>query len=941
MNIEKDFQELILRNGLTVWLSPDHSEPKVYGGMVVKAGAKDTPNTGIAHYFEHIMFKGTDTIGTKNFALEAPLLEQIANKYEILKSAKTEEERSRIQKDINELNIQAAQYAIPNDFNNLIGKYGGSGLNAGTSYDYTLFFNTFTSQYLEHWCLLNSERMINPVFRLFQSELETVYEEKNMYDDDFSTRPTQEVMERVMAPHPYRYPIIGSAEHLKTPDLHEMQTFFEKMYLAGNMALVLTGDFRMEGIEELLERTFGRIKPGTPYRSDCPSPRPFGKGEKLAIKLPIQMLKASGRIWHTIPNNHPDQIALSVIQELLSNESKTGSLDRLVLENRVIEASAMNMALNDVGLFGFIVISKPLKSGRFAQKLVMSRINSIIKGEFTDEELRRVKLSLRRSLILQWENPEKRRRLLMTLFAQGKTWAEYTEEQIILEGLTRENICATAKKYLTDSYLEVYKKTGKYKKEKLAKPPYDPIVTPSDHTESPFAHRLQEIEVQPLPLRTLDLQKDAQVVPLNDSGLAKLYRTENPSNDLFSLDLVYFHANYYYPLTTHLSTYLELVGCQKYSEHEFNARLQSIGATIHFEDKDNIFVIRVTGFDCYFKETIELLHAFLFTPLAEKKKMSKLIQTKEISDKALRKDPNSLSNRLLNAVMHEERAAFRKRLTLKQLKRLKPEELLAELSQVLSTEADIHYTGKLPTESVAETLKTALKTDHISIPWRDYLHLEAKEVEKPSIHFLHDSAATQAIIRAYLPLGTLNKEELGAIRLYDQYCGGSMGSLLFQEIREYRSLAYGVSSTLNTPAYHRTSECASDLTFYLSTQAEKLTEAVRLLDQLVHRSPDDLMRYNNALDALKSKIYTHHPFLRMRSRTIALLQRQRLTKDLPLVLLDELEGMTPEKLVAIHNKLVASKPLTYIIVGDRKKIDFHALSDLGSITEYHLKDLLL
>lgn len=138
-----EVKEHKLKNGLTVWLNEDHSQPKVFGAVVVKAGAKDCPDTGIAHYFEHMMFKGTDKIGTVDYDAEKTLLDSIALKYDELAATEDEAARSQIQKEINELSIRSSDYVIPNEFNRLISRYGGSGLNAATSYDATIYFNTF------------------------------------------------------------------------------------------------------------------------------------------------------------------------------------------------------------------------------------------------------------------------------------------------------------------------------------------------------------------------------------------------------------------------------------------------------------------------------------------------------------------------------------------------------------------------------------------------------------------------------------------------------------------------------------------------------------------------------------------------------------------------------------------------------------------------------
>ena len=142
-------KELQLSNGMSVWLNEDHSQPKVFGAVVVQAGAKDCPNTGIAHYFEHIMFKGTDEIGTVDYAKEIPWLDSISAAYDRLAATTDVAQREAIQKDINRLSQKAGEYAIPNEFNSLISRYGGSKLNAGTSFDFTFYHNMFTPQFME------------------------------------------------------------------------------------------------------------------------------------------------------------------------------------------------------------------------------------------------------------------------------------------------------------------------------------------------------------------------------------------------------------------------------------------------------------------------------------------------------------------------------------------------------------------------------------------------------------------------------------------------------------------------------------------------------------------------------------------------------------------------------------------------------------------------
>ena len=348
-------KEARLSNGMTVWLNEDHSQPKVYGAVVVKAGAKDCPNTGIAHYFEHILFKGTEEIGTVDYQAEKPWLDSISAKYDQLAATKDEASRLAIQKDISRLSQKAGEYAIPNEFNRLISKYGGSALNAGTSWDFTYYHNIFTPQYMAQWCQLNSDRLINPVFRLFQGELETVYEEKNMYADDMMSSAMEKIFLELFQDRPYAYPVIGSTENLKNPKLSEMREFYKKYYVACNMGLVLCGDFDSDNIMPLLEQTFGRIPRGVePPHVKSPLPD-ITSEHTVEIKIPVPLVSIEMLAFKTPTTYEKDANALDIAFKLLSN-GQAGMLDSLTNEGTFLMAVAQTVSLNDAGCGLMVVV---------------------------------------------------------------------------------------------------------------------------------------------------------------------------------------------------------------------------------------------------------------------------------------------------------------------------------------------------------------------------------------------------------------------------------------------------------------------------------------------------------------------------------------------------------------------------------------------------------
>ena len=245
-----------LDNGLTVILNEDHSKPQIFGAVVVKAGSKNDPHdaTGIAHYFEHIMFKGTDQIGTLNYPAEKVFLDSIVMMYDQLYLTKEEKARHEIQMKINQLSLKASEFAIPNEVDVLLRDIGSSGLNAYTSLEQTVYHNSFPSNQIGKWMDIYSERFRNPVFRLFQSELETVYEEKNMYADNPMSMMFENLLKTFYKKHPYgQQTTIGTIEHLKNPRLSKMMEYFNTYYVANNMALVLCGDFDTEKVIPLIQ----------------------------------------------------------------------------------------------------------------------------------------------------------------------------------------------------------------------------------------------------------------------------------------------------------------------------------------------------------------------------------------------------------------------------------------------------------------------------------------------------------------------------------------------------------------------------------------------------------------------------------------------------------------------------------------------------------------
>jgi predicted Zn-dependent peptidase len=934
-------KEYILSNGLTVWLNEDSSQPKVIGSIIVKAGAKDSPNTGIAHYFEHIMFKGTNKIGTTNYAEEKVWLDSISNKYDKLAGTADEAQRLEIQKEINELSIQAADYVIPNEFNRLISQYGGTGLNAGTSWDFTMYFNTFSPQYMAQWCEINSERLINPVFRMFQSELETVYEEKNMYADMLGSQAAERIIGEFFKPHPYQYPILGSTESLKNPKLSDMEEFFNTYYVAGNMGLILSGHFHSEDVLPILENTFGKIRKGEVAKQDIEMPAPINGKIDFTAKIPIPIVRANALLWRGVPSNHPDEVALNLVMSLLSNENKTGLLDKLTIDGKLMMSAGLSLSMNDAGAIALIAIPNiPFQTYRSAQKRLFSAIEKIKNGDISDEMFQSLKLEQQRNYLLELESLDKRNQKMIEVFAKGLTWNDYLEQAEKIETITKQDVIAIANKYLTSNYFDVKKKTGKYPNAKIEKPPFKAFETTNRDEESDYSKWLQTIESADFTPRFLNFDEEANTTAINNNQLVTLYHTANEMNSVFNLTMRFEIGSRELPTLPPLVSYLNYIGTDKYTVDEFNQKLQELGSTLNFNASAAQFTVSVSGFDNAFEETFDLVIHFLTNLEADKSKLKKVVKERNLEDKATRKSSDELSKAMAEQVKYGDNSAYLTRLSLKEMKRLSAQQLTLTLQKVLSTQTSIHYSGTLPSTDVSDVVGKYFAADKVINESVNPTFRDGLTYSNAKVFFFNDPKATQSIVQAYMHGPKQSEVEAKFLsQLFNTYFGAGMSSLMFQEIREFRSLAYRASSTIENPPV-KLSDKSMLFNMHLSTQADKTTDALQALQSLLVDMPLSEKRLDAAKENLINQAQSAYPNFRDKSQRIAQYKQLGYTEDPNKQLVDEVSGMTLSDLERFYKQHIQGQTVVYVVIGNKKNIDMTQLQQMGEFEEMKLKQFL-
>ncbi|MFW6222965.1 MAG: insulinase family protein, partial [Bacteroidota bacterium] len=615
-----------LNNGLTVYLNVDKNLPMVHGMVVVKGGSKRDPKdaTGIAHYFEHIMFKGTDEIGTVDYDSERLYLDSIAALYDQLAATINEDARLKIQTEINRISIKAAEYAIPNEVDKILSRMGGEAINAGTGYEFISYYNSFPANQIEKWLEVYSHRFENPVFRLFQSELETVYEEKNLYADNPMDVLFEQVMKEFFKTSPYgQQTILGSTEHLKNPSLTKMAGYFDKYYVANNMALILAGDFDPDMVKPVIEEKFGKWRKGEePSELNLAEP-PFDGREQVTRRLTPIKIGVLG--YRSIPKNHPDEIKLQVCNHLLNNNASTGLLDKLREDNDILYAGTIELFFTEVGGNAIFYVPKIIgQSLNAAEKKILAQIDKLKSGDFSDELFNGIKTEMKKNNERMLEDMRWRTYAIADVFVYDDTWENLLKTSREIDAITKEEVVQVANKYFSENYLAFHSKMGLRKKDKIEKPPFKPVPSSNGEMMSEYAKNIEAMPTVEMKPRFIDFEKD--VVSVNIAEGIKGYVTNNPVNEIFSIKLVYGKGDYADPMVNQAASAFEFARPKDVSLEEFRKKLQLLGCDFYAYNDLSSLTINITGLEDNLEKTLKLINQLLQEITVDEHQLKKLVE---------------------------------------------------------------------------------------------------------------------------------------------------------------------------------------------------------------------------------------------------------------------------------------------------------------------------
>ena len=932
-----------LDNGLTVMLWEDKDAPDVTGYVAVRAGSLDEPEeyTGLAHYLEHMLFKGTQRIGALDWEKEKPLYERIIALYDRYAETTDPAERAALAKQINEASMAAAEVSTTEDMFLLLDGMGATDVNAFTSYDMTCYHNSFPAEQMLRWLTLYSDRLTDPVFRTFQAELEKVFEEYNMYEDGMNTQQSNRLMEEVYKGHPYERNVIGKAEHLKNPRLSRLIEFYNTWYVPNNMALILVGNFNTERTVPMIASTFGRLQPKElPERKAYPDTDYKGNPKKT-----FRIGYRPSVVWayKGVKVNDKDLLPLQLVVNLLNNSSRTGLLDKLNMDGDVSSVHAYMDARRDAGRLMISAIpyydpnQRSYSSNGATEKTVMNQVNRLVKGDIPDWLVQSAKDAYIRDFDLAFEDYEAKVSYLVQCFVYDIPVDDIFTEKERLQALTREDIMQTAKQYFKQDHLTVQFEEGEPKKDKLPKPDIQPLNPPSD-AETEYARAFRQIptdSVQPV------YQNLNEVMIRKLDKHVTLHYTPNPKNDIFSLVLRYGIGTRQQPLLQYAVALMNSAGIAPDTDNQtFRRQLNELGGSLAYGVNDSYMTVQIIGREENLTDICQLVSQQMLMPNLDYKKMD-MVRSSYLSSRLyLPQMDEAQQDALLEYVLYGQRSDYIDVIPVSDIRDATITSLTALFVNATNYDLTIHYCGQKPMQEVRALLTGNLPLQQNMQDSESPVLRDRERYSETAVYFFPNHKLQQAKIYFYIEDSLYTKEQDVVREAFNQYFSGGFSGLVLDEIRTKRSMAYIASGTVRKPVIPNRNAMFMG---YIGTQSDKVPDAVRTFMNLVNEMPEHPDRIDAIRTQLRQQGISSRPLFRNKSFVYEQWRRYGYGDDPARANEQAINDLTFDRIRDYYRQHVQHKPVAIIIVGDPKYINKKTMSGLGkfnTLSKGHLFNIL-
>ena len=922
-----------LDNGLRVYLSVNEAEPRIQTLIAVKAGSKFDPSetTGLAHYLEHMMFKGTHRIGTKDWESEKVLLDEIAETFEAHKEESDSARKNALYARIDSLSLEASKFSIANEYDKMISSLGAKGTNAYTSNDETVYINDIPSNELKKWLMVEGERFQTLVLRLFHTELETVYEEFNRSQDSDRRWVYQGVLEGLLPNHPYgTQTTIGVGEHLKNPSMYNIHEYFNTYYVPNNIAICLSGDLDPDATIDWIEQYFGDWQ-----AQDVPEfqmPRDEDLKEPIVKETfgPQQEMLYMGFKFDGAGTKESQMVSL--IDMLLTN-SQAGLIDiNLNLKQKVLSAGSFPSVMKDHSIHFMYGIPKEGQTLEEVKDLLLAEIEKIKAGDFDDWLLEAVINDLKLSRIQGLESNRNRAFTMIDAFINDLEFADLVFELDSMAAITKEDIIDFANQYYTDNYVVSYKRMGESDRHSVPKPQITAVEVDRE-SQSDFYAAFDTVRSARLTPKFVDYESSISVSSLNDIELSYV---QNENNRIFELYYIFdIGSNTDKELALAIQ-YLPYLGTSKYSAEELQKEFYRYGLEFGVNaGSDQVFVF-LTGLEDNLDKGIELFEHVLANAHADSLVYRELVNDILKSRLNAKLDKGTILGKGLGAyAKYGADNPFTDRLSTEELESMDVDKLIAKIKELSTSEHRIFYYGQM----TAADAKVIIAKHHTNssdltpLPEKkEYLELTTSE--NKVFYTPYDMQQVELLFLSKDEV--FNPELLASSRLFNEYFGAGLSSIVFQEIREKKALAYSAYSYMATPSNKDKSHY---LNAYVGTQADKLSDATAAMFELMNNMPEAEMQFNAAKEAVIKKLESTWVTGSSVYWEYESARDLGLDYDVNRRIYEEVKNITLDDLKAFFDGHVKGKSYHICVIGKKENIDLDVLRSMGEFQELSLEEI--
>ena len=925
-----------LDNGLRVYLSVNKETPRIHTYVAVKTGSRNDPaeTTGLAHYLEHLMFKGTKQFGTTDAEKEAPLLKDIEERYEKYRTLTDPEQRKKAYHGIDSVSQLAAKYFIPNEYDKLMSSIGAEKTNAYTSNDVTCYTEDIPANEVDNWAKIQADRFQNMVIRGFHTELEAVYEEYNIGLTRDGNKEWEALSKLLMPTHPYgTQTTIGTQEHLKNPSIVNIKNYFNRYYVPNNVAICMAGDMDPEKVIATIDKYFGSWK-----RSDALSFPQFPKQKPLTAPKDTTVMGPEAEnivlAWGFDGGQSLQSDTLDVIANILSN-GKAGLMDiNLSQKMKYLGGEAFAMSLAEYGLMGISASPKEGQSLDEVKKLVLGEVENLKKGNFPDELLPAVINNMKLEYYHALEKNQDVADQFVDAFIKGREWQTVVGRLDRISKMTKAQIVAFANKYLNNNYALVYKRQGEdTTQKKIDKPQITPIPSNRD-LQSDFVKEIIASKTTPIEPRFVDFNKDL-VKTKTKKGLPVLY-VPNKQSGLFTLSFRYdfgLEADKRLPIAV---DYLEYLGTNKLSPEQVKQRFYQLACDYSISAGTDNLNVTISGLNENMPKALWLVEHLLANAKVDKEAYMELVELVKKSRKDNRSNQNANFGALAAYGIYGPYNKVCNVMSNAELDKTNPQTLLNLLKGLRNYKHEVLYCGQSTPEALVKTIDEGhvIGKTLANVPQgKRYTEMQTKENEV----WMAPYEAKNIYMMLYNNSGKgWNVEQQPMVYLFNEYFGTGMNGIVFQELRETRGLAYNASARYTTPSRVGGTE---SLQANIISQNDKMMDCVKAFNNIIDEMPQSDKAFELAKQASMKRIATE--------RTTkfgiinAYLQARRLGLDFDIKerIYNALPKITLKEMVEFEKQAMAKKPLRYLILGDEKNLDMKGLETIGKIKKVTTQEI--